>query len=512
MANQNHDTKSITIYKKTYQLPVLEGASFDRLQNNIKQRQQIIKHQKRHKKSFFGIIKKSENITFEEKFHELERLVTDYNQLISFLTEHKAVYQRFFAQLTDDLRGIVKQQLQNAANQEKERLALIHGESDPELLAVLESQKQQILGNIWLFGKAFLLMVKKIELINDGIEKITSDQDTQRDLLTQMVGKLNKYKKVYDLQSKINQSGQIAGELAEAAVNLEQYLKPFIGSFQGLIDEVCQQDNSLSHTVTEVQSLVEDIMSSQTGSFMSARADDLSKNMLDFLVTNEQKKQRLVMAVEEAQMQGIDWSWQQIDIRDCEDLTTAIVALQSHIDGKLVSYQVFNPPQPPLVRGENLPQNINSVFNVELKSEKNVDYQKLQQLLSEGKWKEADEETRNKLLEAMGKSSWGDVYDKDLLKFPKTDLRTMDQLWYNASDGKFGFSVQKQIWIECGGTPGKYDYDIACKFGDRIGWRKGGNWLSYSNLTFNTNALHGHLPRRAWGRVGWGISFLSSRL
>jgi formylglycine-generating enzyme required for sulfatase activity len=165
-----------------------------------------------------------------------------------------------------------------------------------------------------------------------------------------MVEKLGKYKKVYALQREITQSGKEAEKLAETAVNLEQYLQPFIGSFQGLINQVCEQDSTLNGTVNEIQSLVEDIMSSNTGSFMSARADDLSKNMLDFLVTNEQKKERLVMAVEDAQRQGIDWSWQQIDIKDCGDLTQAISALQAHIDGKLGEYsqEIEITPRSPL--------------------------------------------------------------------------------------------------------------------------------------------------------------------
>jgi succinate dehydrogenase flavin-adding protein (antitoxin of CptAB toxin-antitoxin module) len=303
----NHTTKSITIYQKTYQLPVLEDSSFQKVQSKIKQRQQVIKTQKRviikqktvQKKALFGLtsytetidVKTTEELSFEDKFHELERLVNDYDQLIRFITEHKQVYLQFFAQLTDDLKQVVKEKLKEASQQEKERLELLLDETDAELIGILEGQKEQILGNVWLFGKAFLLMLKKIELISEGTEKITTDQDAQRQLLIKMVGKLGKYKKVYNLQRKINKSGEEAEKMAETAVNLEQYLAPFIGSFQGLINQISQQDSTLSGTVNEIQSLVEDIMSSNTGSLTSSQADDLSKNMLDFLVTNEQKKE-----------------------------------------------------------------------------------------------------------------------------------------------------------------------------------------------------------------------------
>jgi hypothetical protein len=245
----NHSTKSITIYQKTYQLPVLEDNSFQQIQSQIKQRQQVIKNQKRviikqrqvQKKSLFGLLSNTETIeekttkqlSFEDKFQELERLVNDYNQLISFLTDHKQVYLQFFAQLTRDLKQVVREKLQQAQQQESKRITLLKNETDTDLITILEGQKEQILGNVWLFGKAFLLMLNKIELISEGIEKITTDQDAQRKLLINMVEKLGKYKKVYALQREITQSGKEAEKLAETAVNLEQYLQPFIGSFQG---------------------------------------------------------------------------------------------------------------------------------------------------------------------------------------------------------------------------------------------------------------------------------------
>jgi hypothetical protein len=117
----------------------------------------------------------------------------------------------------------------------------------------------------------------------------------------------------------------------------------------------------------------------------------------------------------------------------------------------------------------------------------------------------------------MGREKEGYLTEENCKNFPKEELKIIDQLWVKYSNGKFGFSVQKQIWINCGGTPGVYNSDVYKKFADTVGWRKGGNWLSYSDLTFNTNVpYNGHLPLGG-GMVlvveGWGgISFLSSRL
>jgi hypothetical protein len=100
--------------------------------------------------------------------------------------------------------------------------------------------------------------------------------------------------------------------------------------------------------------------------------------------------------------------------------------------------------------------------------------------------------------------------------FPQGELRFIDQLWLKHSQNRFGLSVQKQIWIELGGKlDGSYDEDTYCKLGDKVGWRKGGNWLNYSELTFNTSALPGHLPRLTlivWGRVTkWGGKWSDER-
>ncbi len=112
-------TESIKIYEKNYRLPVLNSAGFSQLQQKIKKRQKLIKAEKRQiretqiTKRFFGLFSKvetvtrSQPITFSERFKELERLIRDYNNIISFLTKHKQAYQVFFVQLTDELKGIV---------------------------------------------------------------------------------------------------------------------------------------------------------------------------------------------------------------------------------------------------------------------------------------------------------------------------------------------------------------------------------------------------------------------
>ncbi|MDE5089238.1 MAG: GUN4 domain-containing protein, partial [Trichodesmium sp. St16_bin2-tuft] len=130
---------------------------------------------------------------------------------------------------------------------------------------------------------------------------------------------------------------------------------------------------------------------------------------------------------------------------------------------------------------------------VPLVSAVGVDYTKLRDLLVAKDWKEADLETNKRMLEVAGRESQGYLDIEDVKNFPCQDLGTIDKLWVKYSGGKFGFSVQKQIYQDLGGTK-DYDYKVWNSFGDKVGWRKGGEWLDYSNLTFSDGHYMGHLP------------------
>ncbi|QLE47220.1 TIR domain-containing protein [Nostoc sp. C057] len=156
----------------------------------------------------------------------------------------------------------------------------------------------------------------------------------------------------------------------------------------------------------------------------------------------------------------------------------------------------------------------------DLSSEKGVNYTRLRDLLAAGKWKEADEETLAVMLKASSreKEGWFDI--ESIKNFPCTDLRTINQLWVQHSDGRFGFSVQKNIYLSVGGkADGEYYKEVWEKFGDRVGWKVKGSWIDYSSVDFNISAPEGHLPRMSgegyllFGIGGVGrISFLASRL
>jgi hypothetical protein len=133
------------------------------------------------------------------------------------------------------------------------------------------------------------------------------------------------------------------------------------------------------------------------------------------------------------------------------------------------------------------------LHKAELYSERGIDYTKLESLLAAGEWREADEETARVMCLAAGKGKEGYLRGEDIDNFPCEDLRTINQLWLNYSNRKFGFSIQKDIHQSLGGTR-EYNKEVMKKFGEYVGWYVEGNWLSYDCFTFNLNTPRGHLP------------------
>ena len=81
-------------------------------------------------------------------------------------------------------------------------------------------------------------------------------------------------------------------------------------------------------------------------------------------------------------------------------------------------------------------------------TEPKIDLDHLKNLLEQKKWIEADIETTNLLLKSIGhqNSVQNSVRKKIFKKIDCDLLRGIDQLWQKESDGKFGFSAQKEIW------------------------------------------------------------------
>ncbi|MBF2051062.1 MAG: GUN4 N-terminal ARM-like repeat domain-containing protein [Leptolyngbya sp. IPPAS B-1204] len=126
---------------------------------------------------------------------------------------------------------------------------------------------------------------------------------------------------------------------------------------------------------------------------------------------------------------------------------------------------------------------------VPLRSDRGVDYAPLQALLAQQDFQAADRLTLEKMCELAGTQAvqrkW--LYFTEVENFPVVDLQTINSLWLVHSEGKFGFSVQRELWLAAGKNWERLWY--------QIGWKTGNNWTRYpQEFTWNLSAPRGHLP------------------
>lgn len=160
------------------------------------------------------------------------------------------------------------------------------------------------------------------------------------------------------------------------------------------------------------------------------------------------------------------------------------------------------------ILGQGLPsteQEVNSPSNL-TSPETGVDYTRLQTLLAKQEWRKANDMTGQLMLKAANRESQGWVSTQDIEKFSCWDLGTIDSLWKQYSNGRFGFSAQFPIFLKTGNKPGRLvaseNYDA---FGDEVGWREPNpsppergprnQWIIFKgNLNYSLDAPVGHLP------------------
>ena len=168
------------------------------------------------------------------------------------------------------------------------------------------------------------------------------------------------------------------------------------------------------------------------------------------------------------------------------------------IEGKVLEFDPNDPDQGTYSLNERKVNKVKSKAP-QLVSAKGIDYRELENLLKAKEWRSADELTAELMFQVAGREKERFLDTEDIEAFPWEDLRTIDQLWVHYSDGKFGFSVQKKLWLECGGEIGKYDFEVCKKFASKVGLYHSQNfektYTEFMNDTRNTeNTLPASLP------------------
>ncbi|KAM3116457.1 GUN4 domain-containing protein [Phormidesmis sp. 146-33] len=137
-------------------------------------------------------------------------------------------------------------------------------------------------------------------------------------------------------------------------------------------------------------------------------------------------------------------------------------------------------------------------------------FAQLDALLRANAWREANTETWHRLSHSAGVNSVVFFATPSFLEaINPEDLQMIDQLWEKYSDGKFGFGIQKKIYLKCLKLGGKNNQEKWDYFGTCVGWKIAGSWLRDEYLTFDISAPDGHLPTLS-SEIGlYSMPFLS---
>ncbi|MEH2381373.1 MAG: GUN4 domain-containing protein [Nostoc sp.] len=496
--------KSITIYEKYYNFPTLKNPNLKKVQRKIRKCQSLIKEGTKYHSYFWGIIKWKKEISQGETLAEVKSLISDYTQLLDFLENYKNSYQNFLLKFIDDWKNLFNQKYYEIRKVNEERSKLeIKNNKDSQIIEKLKWEEEENLKSILLLSNTNFLILEKVKLLSEGIKNLAEDIKNQKQAIQKILKDIEVYQEIYEYQVRATKIRQEIAKIAETAINLEKSLQDYFSPFQSLIDDVVKVDADFYAIVGEIQNLASSTLNSQVNLLTIQDTSTMSHDILNLLVASYDKKYRLQDAFFQSKL--LDLQVHDFDLsKDEITLNQAIYLISNYMSTQLVAQKkvlgieetisVSDYSQLFIEKIELAEQPNNDIeFPTEFKTNCNIDYSKLQDLLTQYKWQEADIETTKLMLQVMGKNDWNEVYKEDILNFSCQAFHKIDRLWQQYSHGYFGFSVQQSIWNEIGG---QIDYETEKRLGDRLGWRKEGNWLNYDQLTFKLSPMTpmGHLP------------------
>nr|QUE29117.1 Ycf53 [Erythrotrichia welwitschii] len=124
---------------------------------------------------------------------------------------------------------------------------------------------------------------------------------------------------------------------------------------------------------------------------------------------------------------------------------------------------------------------------VDPKSQFYASYLELQDFLLVNDFQQADKLTSKILCLLADTTSRNWLYFSDVKQISHSELKFLDNLWKIYSKGKFGFSIQRQIWLS-----NAEDWNALW---DKIGWRREDVLCRYpEDFIWDLTAPSGHLP------------------
>ncbi|MDK2410798.1 GUN4 domain-containing protein [Aphanizomenon sp. PH219] len=130
------------------------------------------------------------------------------------------------------------------------------------------------------------------------------------------------------------------------------------------------------------------------------------------------------------------------------------------------------------------------------------DYIQLNQYLQAKNWEDAAKETQSVMLKITNRESNNWLSTRAIETFPCEALQNIDNLWLNASENRFGFSVQTKIWKQENNGQINFNYQIDQKFRQKVGWNPENITHIESHFQLSTDTPRGYLPKPVGTSLG----------
>src|SRR5262249_23407231 len=290
----------VKLFGHTYSLPAVVNERFCRLQQRVNTQSRMIQEGIRRRPRWLKIVQfSSVPLSPRERFQELSLLVRHYDAIIEELCQSKDKYQLFFAELAAGVRQALddkRKEMRSIEHERRGRYQKAGAEQDEVLQQLAREDEERLLQGVRLLGQAALLLLKKIAVCQQGITSLAEDQELQRKVLTQLIGRLDSHRRAYERRQRIYTVVREVAEMAKVALDFEGYMREHLGPLQHLIDKVVQVDQALHRAVTEIEDITQRMLQHGTIFLPDEVAPKLTpfdERVLDFLTSVQLQKERL---------------------------------------------------------------------------------------------------------------------------------------------------------------------------------------------------------------------------
>jgi len=170
----------VHILDQTFDLPELATDRFRGLHLQIQRRQARIRAGTKPRPKLVGLIQRTPApLSYAERLEELDCLIRDYDAVIDGLKADKERYRTFFQELAYGVQRGIGHRCEQVRDMEDERRKLQEAaqqDHDKLLLEQTQLAQQRLMHAVRMMGQATLLILKKIDLCQQSLRRLTEDQ------------------------------------------------------------------------------------------------------------------------------------------------------------------------------------------------------------------------------------------------------------------------------------------------------------------------------------------------